>query len=203
MIRPILHDSLHLKYKLDIRHSGLYGRLGAFGGRTAGDVSHALMCMAISACRAFRNASCRITPGGRILACSCKRLASSARWSSRDRVCSLWRCFMITMRCSILSMRSPRRRSPLDNAAPAAIRPKNNGTRMGGTATRADRVFVCPDVLTALLWREHNLSVAGRCQARTVIKPPDSLSVTMSSEIARKRTVVCVGAGLKPVGQCS
>jgi hypothetical protein len=59
------------------------------------------------------------------------------------------------------------------------------------------------DMLTALLWRERKLSVTGGCRARTVIRAPDSLSVTMSSEFAAEQAMVCVGAGLKPVGQCS
>src|SRR5436190_16998430 len=87
--------------------------------------------------------------------------------------------------------------------APATTKPKSNGSRMGGTSHARRSNFWMLNMLTALLWREHKLSVTGRCRGRTVIRAADSLSVTMSREFARERAVLRVGAGLKPVGQCS
>ncbi len=54
---------------------------------SSGDESHSLMCEPVSACRALRRRDSRAAPGGSDLACARRRFASSARRTSRDRVC--------------------------------------------------------------------------------------------------------------------
>ena len=91
------------------------GRPYCLGGRRPGDVSHSLMCAAVSACRARRTSVSRSIPGGAPSASRRRRAASSV-----SRFSSVANCLKRSRSCMPCSLSGWRERNPAFSPAKGA-----------------------------------------------------------------------------------